>query len=564
MPADLASIVRRRRPSALHSQLEANLRQHQQWKPYGKPPTDLITAASQILPYRRYDLVFDSLRNVIFGLDKKSAMPIAHIIRDSMTDTQICTLIDGICGREKPMAKHLREGGLTEAARKANIDKLSQKMEEARVKHAQNLRESGLRDVEVVYKCDGLKIEPFKTDKEVIEGQGGRVYHLQSFCKRELQATFSAIIDPQTLSALYPPGRCAAEAIEVRTNTLPTAAGVPKPESRPGAAGNASNAHRARGGAALNAFDSFISRERSESVQQILTAPRVQSWQPYSSSDGMKHQHRSGKIALLSRDPGMFDNRWIEEDFAVHKRNLDAWDQQTWRSCNKKSSNHRHMSSKDEDIASNVAGEDYPTKEPLCNTYAPNVDYDRHSETVEGLAEREYKSTYACFVACIETAKDFLGYHARCIQAAKANPNDASAQQELELADTTRPMFVQELLKTRQKAIDSGLDCGKRPAEEHLCAPEKLDTQWREFLDQVSTSQQCVNPFPQRVEPARAATPTLGNTPRPTFPVPVRQVNLGRRTPAPQRIMAGPSEPRYGEPCIAATYSSRGSGQLDG
>ncbi|KAI7668371.1 hypothetical protein KC319_g6412, partial [Hortaea werneckii] len=303
MPADLASIVRRRRPSVLHSQLEANLRQHQQWKPYGKPPTDLITAASQILPYRRYDLVFDSLRNVIFGLDKKSAMPIAHIIRDSMTDTQICALIDGICGPEMPMAKHLREGGLTEAARKANIDKLSQKVEGARVKHAQNLRERGLRDVEVVYKCDGLKIEPFKTDKEVIEAQGGRVYHLQSFCKRELQATFSAIIDPQTLAALYPPGRCAAEAIEVRTNTLPAAAEVPKPESRPGAAGNASNAHRARGEAALNAFDSFISRERSESVQQILTAPRVQSWQPYSSSDGMKHQHRSGKIALLSRDP---------------------------------------------------------------------------------------------------------------------------------------------------------------------------------------------------------------------------------------------------------------------
>ncbi|KAI7281550.1 hypothetical protein KC345_g4058 [Hortaea werneckii] len=515
MPADLASIVRRRRPSALHSQLEANLRQHQQWKPYGKPPTDLITAASQILPYRRYDLVFDSLRNVIFGLDKKSAMPIAHIIRDSMTDTQICALIDGICGPEKPMAKHLREGGLTEAARKANIDKLSQKMEEARVKHAQNLRESGLRDVEVVYKCDGLKIEPFKTDKEVIEAQGGRVYHLQSFCKRELQATFSAIIDPQTLAALYLPGRCAAEAIEVRTNTLPAAAGVSKPESKPRSAGNASNAHRARVGATASAFDSFITRERSESVQQILTAPRIQSWQPYSSSDGMKHQHRSGKIALLSRDPGLFDNRWIEEDFAVHKRNLDAWDQQTWRPCNKNSSNHRHMSSKDEDIASNVAGEDYPIKEPLCNAYAPNVDYARHSETVEGLAERE-------------------------------------------------PMFVQELLKTRQKAIDSGLDCGKRPAEEHLCAPEKLDTEWREFLDQVSTSQQCVNPFPQRVEPARAATPTLGNTPRPTFPIPVRQVNLGRRTPAPQRTMAGPSEPRYGEPRIAATYSSRGSGQLDG
>ncbi|KAI7337353.1 hypothetical protein KC315_g2360 [Hortaea werneckii] len=564
MPGDLASIVRLR-PSALHSQLEANLRQHQQWKPYGKPPQDLITAASQILPYRKYDLVFDSLRNVIFGLDKRSAMPIAHIIRDNMTDTQICALIDGICGPEKPMAKHLREGGLTEAARKANIDKLSQKMENARVEHAKNLRESGLRDVEVVYKCDGLKIEPFKTDKEVIEAQGGRVYHLHSFCKRELQATFSAIVDPQTLAALFPPGRCAAESIEVRTNTLPAAAAVvPKPGIRPGVAGNASNAHRARGGAMPSALDSFISRERSESIQQILTAPRVQSWQPYSSSDGLKHQQRSGKIALLSRDPGMFDNRWIEEDFAVHKRNLDAWDQQTWRSCNKNSSNHRHMSSKDEDIASNVAGQDFPTKEPLCNTYAPNVDYNRHSETVEGLAEREYKSTYACYLACIDTAKDFCAYHVRCIQTVKADPNDASAQQELDLANTTRPMFVQELLKTRQKAINSGLDCGKRPAEEHLCAPEKLDAQWREFLDQESRSQHSGNPFQQRIEPARAATPTLGNTPRPNVPVPVRQVNLGQRPPGVQGRMARTREPAYGEPCIAATFSSRGSGQLDG
>ncbi|KAI7083556.1 hypothetical protein KC356_g7488 [Hortaea werneckii] len=563
MPADLASIVRRRRPSALHSQLEENLRQHQQWKPYGKPSNNLITAASQILPYRRYDLVFDSLRNVIFGLDRRSAMPIAHIIRDSMTDTQICALINGICGPEKSMAKHLKGGGLTEAARKANIDKLGQKMEEARVKHGKNLRESGLRDVEVVYKCDGLKIEPFKTDKEVIEAQGGRVYHLHSFCKRELQATFSAIIDPQTLAALYPPGRCTAEAIEVRTNTLPAAV-VPKPEDRPGASGNALNVHRTRGGANPTALGSFFTRERSETVQQILTAPRVQSWQPYSSSDGMKHQHRSGKIAFLSRDPGLFDNRWLEEDFAVHKRNLDAWNQQTWRPCTKNPSNHRHMSSKDEDIASNVAGRDYPTKEPLCDTYAPNVDYHKHSETVEGLAEREYKSTYACYLACIDTAKDFLGHHARCIQAAKADPNDAAAQQELNLANNIRPMIVQELLKLRQKAIDSGLDCGKRPAEEHLCAPEQLDAQWRDLLDQESSSQQGGNPFQQRAEPAMAATPTLGNTPRPNVPVPVRQVNLGRQTSGAQRTVAGPSEAPYGEPRIAATYSSRGSGQLDG
>ncbi|GAB1741388.1 hypothetical protein NU219Hw_g6622t1 [Hortaea werneckii] len=564
MPGDLASIVRLR-PSALHSQLEANLRHHQQWKPYGKPPNDLITAASHILPYRKYDMVFDSLYNVIFGLEKKSAMPIAHIIRDSMTDTQICALIDGICGPEKPMARHLREGGLTEAARKANIDRLSKKMDDARVEHSKNLRKSGLRDVEVVYKCDGLKIEPFKTDKEVIEAQGGRVYHLHSFCKRELQATFSAIVDPQTLAALYSPGRCAAEAIEVRTNTLPAAAAIiPKPESRPGAAGNASNAHQARGGGTPSALNSFLTRERSESIQQILTAPRVQSWQPYSSSDGMKHRRRSGKIALLSRDPGMFDNRWIEEDFAVHKRNLDAWDQQTWRSCSKNPSNHRHMSSKDEDIASNVAGKDFPTKEPLCDTYAPNVDYKRHSETVQGLAEREYKSTYACYLACIDTAKDFCAYHVRCIQAVEADPNNASAQQELELANTTRPMFVQELLKTRQKAIDSGLDCGKRPAEEHLCAPEKLDAQWRDFIDQASRSQHCGNPFQQRGEATRAATPTLGNMPRPNVPVPVRQVNLGPRPPGAQGRRARPNEPPYGEPCIAATFSSRGSGQLDG
>jgi len=153
-------------------QLESDLQQHQRRQIYGRPLKQLSSAASHYTSYRVYDVVFTSLRMIVFQIDPTSATPIAHIIRDELNDAQVFDLIENISEPTthwKLGRKYVKSFATVHPDRAARYDALRRKMAEARIKHAEFLREEGLRDVDIIYKCSKYEVEPFKTDKEKIK-----------------------------------------------------------------------------------------------------------------------------------------------------------------------------------------------------------------------------------------------------------------------------------------------------------------------------------------------------------------------------------------------------------
>lgn len=157
------------------SRLESDVRQHQRRHIYGRPLQKLSSTASHHVSFRPYDVVFTSLRLVIFQLDPKSATPIAHIIRDELDDGDVFELIKGL-------DLHMqRASPLTSAPLPASYPRnqspcialLRSKIDAARVKHAEFLRDNGMIDVDIIYKCSKYEVEPLKSDKEIMEAQVG-------------------------------------------------------------------------------------------------------------------------------------------------------------------------------------------------------------------------------------------------------------------------------------------------------------------------------------------------------------------------------------------------------
>lgn len=107
---------------------------------------------------REQDLLFTSLRHVIFQIDRRSATAVAHILRDELCDAQIYDLIGDFRASENDRMKK----------KIVRRTKLEAKMDEARAKHAVKLRNLGMRDVNVMYHGDEAKLCIFKADKELL------------------------------------------------------------------------------------------------------------------------------------------------------------------------------------------------------------------------------------------------------------------------------------------------------------------------------------------------------------------------------------------------------------
>ncbi|KAK5130680.1 hypothetical protein LTR08_001841 [Meristemomyces frigidus] len=149
-------------------QLESELKQYQRRQVYGRPVKDTSSGASRIIPSGVYDVAFMALRVVVAIINPASATPITHLLRNVLDDVEISTLIWDLCG--KSGSKNLWEVHTTTPPRldPRRGKALRQKIDEARALHAVKLRNEGMVDVDVVYKCSQYQIEPFRSDKELL------------------------------------------------------------------------------------------------------------------------------------------------------------------------------------------------------------------------------------------------------------------------------------------------------------------------------------------------------------------------------------------------------------
>lgn len=138
---------------------------------YGRPGKTVSSSSSHFIPYRLHDVVFTSLRLVIFKIDPTSATPIAHHLRNDLNDAEIFKLLGDLQSGERGIESHPK--GWIES-RFQRCKALKEKMAEAKIKHAIHLRDEGAVDVDIIYSVPSYQVLPFKADKEKLE-------HLVSF-----------------------------------------------------------------------------------------------------------------------------------------------------------------------------------------------------------------------------------------------------------------------------------------------------------------------------------------------------------------------------------------------
>jgi len=131
------------------------------------------SSASSFLPYQAHDLVYTSLRLAVFRIDPTSASPVAQVIRDESNDGVVFKLLEDlyIPARGPQLANPASYNGplRATAARLKRYQILCQRIAKARVTHAERLRDQGLCDVDIIFKCEQYQVEPFKGEKQRVE-----------------------------------------------------------------------------------------------------------------------------------------------------------------------------------------------------------------------------------------------------------------------------------------------------------------------------------------------------------------------------------------------------------
>lgn len=164
-----APIDHRGRPIPLNLQLHGHVQ--------GLPTKPAVAA---MLPYYMTDLLFLSLRMAIYQVSRKSATPIARLIRDNNGDAELyCLLADYRLGSSQlataePGSYDHELFEMTEVVT-GPCAKFRRAIAKARQEHALNLRQAALCDVDLLYEGKAAKVMTFRGDKEFIEKSVSRV-----------------------------------------------------------------------------------------------------------------------------------------------------------------------------------------------------------------------------------------------------------------------------------------------------------------------------------------------------------------------------------------------------
>ncbi|KAK4545781.1 hypothetical protein LTR36_002735 [Oleoguttula mirabilis] len=535
--ADQPGQLARSRP-----QLEFDVRQHQRRRIYGRPLQKLSSAASHYVAYQPYDVVFTSLRLVVFQIEPTSATPIAHIIRDALTDGDVFELIKGL-DLHVPAAASKQGGahGTTETSvlkdQLTRYGLLCDKIKEARVKHAERLRDDGMVDVDVIYKCSKYQVEPFKTDKEIMEAKGGRPYHMYPFREREQEMALSVMVKPEVLAMVYHPERCAELNIIIKTNTpqavfLTTAVELPEesgsdtifPRWEPGPVKDSPEKAMAR------TMSQLWNRGRSDSIKRVVEAPPVFMWRPFpttldnSTTKATKEKRNwTATNAPFLNHPGVEENEWCRRDLEENGRNLDEWNRETWKMCEHTGGFHRRMSSKDPSVS--IPGDDFPVKQPMCETFTDDRDMNWWMVQRADAERQEYDADFEAYMNILASAERLYMGLAQLLEEVRRTPQSREARIMFDNAKNNRALTQQNLREARQKVVGSGQICNRRPDAALLEMPEAFEAKWQQHIRAVEFQQSESARRHRRSLVATAAAP-LFDTPRPHSAVPNKDATM--------------------------------------
>lgn len=339
----------------------------------------------------------------------------------------------------------------------------------------------------------------------------------------------SVLVKPETVAALYRPERCAERNIIVKTNTPPAV--YANIATEPTAA--------ARQGTIFPRWDptpvaeppkvamertvissKLWSRGRSDSVKKVAQAPPNEVWRPFRTTLDQtkpkiaeeKHKWTAGSAPFLN-NPGVEDDQWLRKDLEEHRRNLDEWRRKTWKLCKDCGENHRHVSSKDPSIS--VPGDDFPIKQPMCETYTEDRDMNHWEEVRAKAEQQDFQDDYECYIKLLVDAELFYSRLEQLLAEAAHMPHVHEAEMMLRDTNNSRALIQQNLKEARQRTIKSGERAGKiRPAEPHLTMPEDLESKWQQQLKAFDARRHNARQQHQTVAPATAAANAVGNTPR--------------------------------------------------
>ncbi|KAK3071723.1 hypothetical protein LTR53_008118 [Teratosphaeriaceae sp. CCFEE 6253] len=381
---------------------------------YGQNLLGLGASAARFVPTGPYDVTLASLRMVVFQVDHTSATPIAQVIREERNDIQICDLI-AQCRISPPtkVADGNAPNGIGERRVVLDAGPLGKVMKEARIKHAENLRDTGFVDVDIVYKCDGYRVEPYKSDKDLLAALGGKAYHMHPYRKVQQEMAYSVIVQPWALDKVYTPDHREYYEITIKTNTAVA------PDTWPGAAPEMTRpntmfpyepalSQHISGDEKCEKFVKTL-RGRSDSTQKVIDSPKKGSttWHTYSSGI------RAGKPppdAPFSGDPGILGNdQWWMDDLAKRTELIVAWHLATWKPVGTVGNYGRVATEADPRTA--VAGLDYLVVPAMCNTYTDNRNYQWYTDNVvradEAQLIADLKQAQEAYDECVGKADNF-------------------------------------------------------------------------------------------------------------------------------------------------------------
>ena len=340
--------------------------------------------------------------------------------------------------------------------------------------------------------------------------------------------TLSVIVDPAVLMSVYPPERCAAEHIIIKTNTASTVTHPPSPAApeTPEMAGGGTIFPNWHPVAATKGPKMGLSRMcstnglrgRSSSVQEVIHSSSNVTLRIFHSSTDVDDRRTQDQIPFIN-DPGIFEEQWLVDELIQHTKNLDEWHRATWRTCSRNETPHRHMSEDcDKDPSTRVSGGDFPVKTPLCSTYTADRDMVWYSMHVEQAADQDYEAALRDYTQAISNAEQFFNHLTQLFIQSKQTYVPVENHQALSGAYNNKALILHNLKELRETAADRGGHCRRRMDVVQFSKPELLEADWRRLVKTFMPK--CTKG--ELVEPLEVApSTTVGNTPRPQMQGPI-------------------------------------------
>jgi len=422
------------------------------------------------------------------------------------------------------------------------------------------------------------------------------------FRVREQEMALSVLMTAETFATLFPAERCAEQEIIIKTNTAPAepfypaiqpilALDIPKPAGQDTMFPSWQPAPKPAGGtifppsqpvpnptyeppdAMAHTTRPILSRNRGDSIVDMLNGGPVPQTKPY--QRGRDEAELQTKVQDVENLPPatqaslpvrpevseVYEGDWLQRDLAKHQKNLDIWDSQTWKTCKKNGTYHRHMSSKDARIT--VRGDDYPIMQPLSQIYTSQPDqkwYDQQDVVNAGL--RDYKKALEAFTSLLKQTMQFYQHLLQCYHQAVALPQSEPAQTALKIATEGRILLQHRLNEAKITAVNYGQDCGQRPEAAQLLMPDQLEWKFQQLVKSQPLPPALRSMAQRQPSEATLMASPLGTAPRPPPKTPIKQVKTnndrhgGHRRPAKTEAKSNSSHrdatpfPAYEDPLV--------------